>query len=545
MHNIAETLSLQAKTQPDAIAVYEPVRRFGKLSYETITYGELERLTNQFASGIQKAGIAPGTRMSVMVPVSRELFVVMFGLFKAGVLPILIDPGMGLNNVKICLSEVEPQAFISIPKGHLVRKVLNWDQGRPTTTLTLGGLKALAGLSYADIIESGDPKFVSNATNIDADAAILFTSGSTGVPKGVVYQHRQFLAQIAALKTLFALGPGQVDFPTLPAFALFDIGLGVTIVIPEMDFTKPAKINTDKAFTALHDFKITNMFGSPALLNRVSRAGVKENVKLPDLKFVVSAGAPVPPATMERFATLINPAALIYTPYGATECLPIAVTHHQAILKETRAASERGAGTCVGFPAPEMHVDIIAISDDPITDWASATHLPQGQIGEIVVTGPPVTTRYFNREQSTLAAKIIAEDGTISHRMGDVGYLDADGRLWFCGRKKQRVVLTDKTLFTVPIETIFNTHPCVYRSALVGVTVNGNKKGVVCIEIDAEAPYSNQDQIKTELLALAQTHSTTQDIQTILFHKSFPVDIRHNTKIFREKLAIWAQEQLA
>ncbi len=542
MQNIAETLTKQAKTQPDSIAVYEPARRFGKLSYKNITYTELDRLTNRFASGLRAHDIQPGTRMIVMVPVSRELFIVMFGLFKAGVIPILIDPGMGLGNVKICLSEVEPHGFISVFKGHVARKVLGWDQGRPTKTISLSGP---FGLSYQSILDAGTDSFENIHQDLNSDAAILFTSGSTGVPKGVVYQHSQFLAQVDSLQTTFGLGPGQIDFPTLPGFALFDIGLGITIVIPEMDFTKPAKIDPDKAFKALNDFKITNMFGSPALLNRLSRAGVKQEQQLPHLNFVVSAGAAVPPAIMERFASLLNDDALIYTPYGATESLPIAVTHHKAILKETRAASERGAGTCVGTPVAKMRVDIIAITDDPLPEWDDATKLPVNEIGEIVVTGPVVTHSYYNREASTAAAKIKAPDGTISHRMGDVGYLDDQGQLWFGGRKKQRVILADKTLFTVPAETIINTHPCVYRSALVGVEQNGQSKAVICIEIDPEAPYSNQDQIRSELQELAAQHAATADISQVLFHKNFPVDIRHNTKIFREKLAVWAQEQLA
>ncbi len=192
-----------------------------------------------------------------------------------------------------------------------------------------------------------------------------------------------------------------------------------------------------------------------------------------------------------------------------------------------------------------MNVDIIAISDDPIPTWEDTQTLPVNEIGEIVVTGPVVTHRYYNREASTAEAKIIGKDGTVSHRMGDVGYLDADGQLWFCGRKKQRVILEDKTLFTVPAETIINTHPCVYRSALVGVTRENQPAAVICIEIDAEAPYSDQSQIRKEIEILATQYAVTEDISAVLFHKSFPVDIRHNTKIFREKLTVWAQEQLA
>jgi acyl-CoA synthetase (AMP-forming)/AMP-acid ligase II len=195
-----------------------------------------------------------------------------------------------------------------------------------------------------------------------------------------------------------------------------------------------------------------------------------------------------------------------------------------------------------------MTVKIIRISDEPIPVWSDDLELPQGKIGEIVVQGRVVTRAYHNRPQSTALAKI--DDpvrGGFWHRMGDVGYFDEKGRIWFCGRKSQRVVLPSETLFTIPCEGVFNAHKLVVRSALVGVQRDGVTEPVLCVELIVQfyRGSSTLERIRGELLALGQRHFHTSGIRHILFHPSFPVDVRHNAKIFREKLAVWAAEQPA
>ena len=154
-------------------------------------------------------------------------------------------------------------------------------------------------------------------------------------------------------------------------------------------------------------------------------------------------------------------------------------------------------------------------------------------------SGPNVTSAYFNRPASTALGKIRDADGSVRHRMGDLGYFDAEGRIWFCGRKAHRVITQHETLYTIPCEAIFNTHPDVYRCGLVGVERQGQMLPVVCVELEQTATR-HRDQIKLDLLELAARHPHTRRIRHFLFHPALPVDIRHNSKIFREKLAIWA-----
>ncbi|HEX4049061.1 MAG TPA: peptide synthase, partial [Elusimicrobiota bacterium] len=225
--------------------------------------------------------------------------------------------------------------------------------------------------------------------------------------------------------------------------------------------------------------------------------------------------------------------------YGATESLPVALIGSSEILGETAELTERGRGVCVGRPAAGVDVAVIRITDAGIPQWRDALRLAPGEVGEIVVKGPVVTREYFRRPEADAAAKI-ADETAVRHRMGDLGYIDERGRLWFCGRKAHRIKTENGELYTIPIEGIFNSHPAVKRTALVGVGL----RAVLCVELEPGMKLDRQA-LTRELLSLAGTHDAAKEIKIILYHPSFPVDIRHNAKIFREKLAAWAKAELA
>jgi len=539
--NIANAVSDMAQRQPDATAVVCPWGRRGG----SLTYGELETRTSAVAAGLQAVGVGRGVRTVLMVPPGLDLFVLAFGLFKAGAVPVLVDPGIGLQHLKECLGNARPEAFIGVPKAQAARVVLGWAKESVRTTVTVGPRFFWGGHSLRKLEKRGlDAGGMGVAdTTADEMAAIVFTSGSTGLPKGVVYRHGNFAAQIEAVRGVLDCGPGDVDLPTFPLFSLFDPALGMTTIIPDMDPTRPAKVDPMKIIGPIQKFSVTTMFGSPALLDTVGRYGVEHGVQLPTLRQAVSAGAPVAPRIIERFVSLMAPGGRVLTPYGATESLPVAVNSSDVILGETRAATDRGAGTCVGAPVSSIEAAIIGIEDGPIADWSEALKRPDGEVGEIVVKGPQVTHEYFATEKHNRLGKI--RDGEdVRHRMGDLGYFDEQGRLWFCGRMSQRVITAEETLFTVPCESIFNTHSDVYRSALVSAEAIGEIVPVICIETEPGVKSSDHARIRSELLELGSGFEHTENIRTVLFHPSFPVDIRHNVKIGRRELGQWATAQL-
>jgi len=541
--NIAAKLPELARSQPEQIAIRCPGRRGadGMARYDvTLSYAELDRRSDAIAAGLAAHGIGRGTRSVVMVRPSPEFFLLMFALFKAGAVPVLVDPGIDRRALRQCLDEAQPQAFIGIPLAQLARRLLGWARSAGRI-VTVGRRWAWGGTTLARIERDGAGAGSQLAdTAPDEVAAILFTSGSTGVPKGVVYRHRHFVGQVELLRNAFGMQPGGIDLPTFPPFALFDPALGLTSVIPDMDPTRPAQADPRRLHDAIDRFGVTQLFGSPALMRVLAEHGRP----LPTIRRVTSAGAPVPPDVVAKMRRLLPDDAQFWTPYGATECLPVAVIEARE-LERTRAATEAGAGTCVGRVVEPNVVRVIAIDDAAIADWGGVHELPPGEVGEITVAGPTATDAYFNRDAATAIAKIreALPDGSerTVHRMGDVGYFDADGRLWFCGRKTQRVEAATGPMYTEQVEPVFNTLQGIRRTALVGVGAFGAQVPVLCYEL---LPGVDGRDFELRLRELAAAHPHTRGIRHFLPHPAFPVDIRHNAKIGREKLALWAEAQL-
>src|SRR5437867_2276124 len=296
---------------------------------------------------------------------------------------------------------------------------------------------------------------------------------------------------------------------------------------------------------AIQRYRVTQSFGSPAIWDRVGRYCVERQLALPSLRRVLMAGAPVSPTVLERVHRILPDSADAHTPYGATEALPVSSITARDVLRDTAAKTRAGKGTCVGKLFPRITLRVIRITDEALPAWDDRLVLPHGQIGELVVKGPVVTREYFRRERDSALAKI--KDGDAWwHRMGDVGYLDEQGRVWYCGRKGDRVQTTSGTLFTDPCEAIFNQHQDVCRSGLVGVGSVGHQRPVIVIEPQPGRFPATADEVtrfRDELLQLGAASPVTAASTTVLFHRAFPVDVRHNVKISRDKLVACASRQ--
>ena len=551
--NICQHLNTAAQTMPTELAVAVQHAKQGRFDYQEIDFISLHQQSDMIAKGLLQFGITRGMKAVLMVTPSLEFFSLTFALFKAGIIPILVDPGMGINNLKQCFEESRPDVFIGIPKAHIARRILGWGKGSVKHLINVGGSglqRWLANaISLETIIEIGrnqaQPLKIALLER-DEMAAILFTSGSTGTPKGVVYSHGMFEAQISALKHDYGITPGERDLATFPLFSLFGPALGMASIVPDMDASKPISANPANLFAAIDQYQCSNMFVNPALLERLGQAGEQTQHKLTSVKRVISAGAPATISSIKRFSQMLNPQVEVLNSYGATESLPISMIGSHALFA-TSELTDQGKGICVGKPIQSVSVDIIAVTDAAQPEWAKVNKLSANQIGEIVVSGPMVSQAYYQRQHATDLAKINDGDRVI-HRMGDVGYIDDHGLLWMCGRKGHIVDATRgkqrlKRFYTLPCERVFNTHPQVKRSAIVGVNVNGDMVPVLCVELRKGIVCSTSKILYQELMALAQQYPHTEGIGRFLIHPDFPVDVRHNAKIFREKLAIWAQKQ--
>ena len=540
-YNVASYLQKIATEQPELVAVKVPVKKSNSLGqYHTLTFAQLNRNANCCAQGLRNAGVNPGTKVLMMVKPGMEMLAFAFAVFKAGCVPVFLDPGMNLKSMLSCIHKTQPECLIGIPQAHILSLIFKKKFFNIKYRLTAGRSFGWRGETYSSMIKKYDGNFQDYNAKKDDLAAILFTSGSTGPPKGVCYKHGQFHRQLDLLKEYFNIKPGGIDFPMLPVFTLFNPALGLQTVVPQMHPAKPASFDAKLIVTSIINENITQSFGSPVLWKKIVDYCEDEKFLLDKLKCILIAGAPVPPKLIQRLSKIaVN--ALIHTPYGATESLPVSCIESKEIIAETMTMTLEGKGMCVGQPLPGLQCKIIQECDDIILNIEGVVEYENYKVGEIIVCGDNVTESYDNDEQATRASKI--NDGNkIWHRIGDLGYQDDKGRLWYCGRKSHCVQTNIKKYYSVCCEAVFNEHPMVERSALIEVNKIGESEPAIVVE-SHNVTSENAIELHRELLTIAANFEHTKEISKFYCKENFPVDVRHNAKIHRIDLKNWAVSQ--
>jgi acyl-CoA synthetase (AMP-forming)/AMP-acid ligase II len=521
--NVADLLANSAREAPDREAIIAPDGRSG---WTRITYRALDQAVDAHARALARGGVSRGELVLVMVPPGIPLITLFYGLLRLGAVPVMIDPGMGLRAFLKCVETTRATTLVGISKAHVARILFRHPFATVERKFVIGpSFMGALGRSLTPLPEDATPSSIRAELAPDDLAAILFTSGSTGPAKGARYSVRNFFAQRDALKALYHFKPGEVDLAAFPLFSLFDAAFGMTSVIPDINPAKPAECRPEKIVEAITLHKVTSAFGSPAIWSRVAPWCAANGVKLTGLTRVLMAGAPVPLRLVRAMREALPEDGDVHTPYGATESLPVATISGREV-EAVAGTVEAGAGTCVGRPASSIDLRIIAIRDEAVASIDTEPGLPQGEVGEICVRGGVVTRAYHNRDAATAASKIGEGDGTW-HRMGDLGYLDHEGRLWFCGRKAEAVFTAKGPIFTDQIECRFSGDARFPRVALVGVGPKGQARPVLLLEGAAD------EKLRTE----ARLVSGIDDVR---FHPAFPVDRRHNAKIHRLDLGAWA-----
>ena len=455
---------------------------------------------------------------------------------------------MGPRNLLDCLDEVRPDGFIAIPIVHALRVLPGGRYSGLPLNVTVGWRWFWRGATLRSLRRRGRAPFQPAATRGDDPAAIIFTSGSTGPAKGVRYSHANFDRQVDEIQKFYGIQPGEIDVACFLLFALFNPAMGVTTVLPDMDMRHPARLDPARLVGTIQDWRGTQSCGSPAVWDRVGEYCQQRSLRLDSVRRVLAAGAPVRVPILQRMRNCIHPDGEMFTPYGATEALPVASIGAGEVLGETGRRTDAGNGVCVGGRFPGIEWKVIRIVDGPIRTLADAAELPAGEIGELIVRGSVVTAGYVSRPAADAWSKI-ADPAGFWHRMGDTGYLDGRDRFWVCGRLTQRVVTASGTLQTLQCEAIIDRHPEVAQSALVGVGPRGNQQPVIVVQLakgllGQRRRGPARGRLIGELQTLALSSPLTAEIRHFLVRRRFPVDIRHNAKICREKLAAWAARRI-
>ena len=507
--------------------------------YDVIDFAVLIYRIHAYEYGLAATGLRAGDRVIMLVTPGADFLALSYAVMGRGGIPVFIDPGMGIDAVVTCMREAQPSGFIGVPKAHLLRLKASDLFGSLRFCIVAGRLPVFGATRLCDQLKPRVSPPVPIPRQAEDAALVAFTSGATGRPKGVIFTNRMLTQQLAVFRDKFGFRSGEQDLSLLPIFSLYTSALGVGSIFPPLDPSRPLSLVPKQIIRVMRDLGNQTSFGSPTLWAKLAHYCQQTGMSLPQLRRVFVAGTAVSPETLDLLKA-VCPQAESFTPYGATEALPVTLAAAVDLRQDPLVCALSGEqGTPVGRAIECVQLRVVQILAEP-TDGL-LVNCPERVIGEILVSGETVSREYLSRPEATAASKVY-EGGRVWHRMGDMGYLDGSGQLYFCGRRVHMVVTSERVFHSVPVESVFNRHPEVRRTALIGVD------GVSAVVVEPRSrllDLAARHRLAGELRTLGAADLVTSPIKRFYFHPSFPVDARHNAKIFRDRLSVWAATQMA
>lgn len=548
LFDLASEVRRTAAEFPDRTAVMEPYRRFGQWQFRTWNYRQLSRDADVVAAALHEKGYGPGTRVVFMAPPSYQASVVGIALSQLGVTTFAIDPSVGYLNVAERLRRIEPQAYVGIPLSQLGRVVFGWGPRLLQKSIVLDGWFPGA-TTFDELVNFPGSRQQKPPVSVDAPCHVLYTTGSTGPAKPAMYTQRQFVNVYRTAHhswRFHEIDGVPVDMAAFPAFLYIVLSAGGTLVVPPINFARvrPATTPAREVCEVIEAAQVTSLFASPAFLERIAAYAKTHPAPLRSLRRVIGGGAPLFAPLVRSLLEVIHPEGDVCPNYGATEALPSTEISGREMLAQTAARTDAGEGICVGRPFPGVEVRVVSPIDGESNRLQDYQIVAPGLEGELIVSGRNISSAYYNDERSTQKNKLYGEDGRIWHRLGDVGHLDEQGRVWVQGRISQCVRLGDELLLPIAIEARFDCHPAVRRSGLAAVrSRDGTRQAVVAVELKQKPGAAQKKQVLAELKALTQTEPALARIADVVLLDELPVDPRHNAKIERGKLAVWLEQR--
>lgn len=528
------TAALRDPAIADRIAIHE-MGADGR----SVTFGELDELVQRTAEGLfGTGGVQVGDRVAVMIPPGVDLAIALYACWRMGAVPVLIDGGLGPAQMGAAMKVAHPNHLIGIRRALAAARTLRWPGRRIAVEPTHRVARRLLGVEH-DLASLQDaPSVPLPAVDPDAEAAVVFTSGATGPSKGVRYSAARIDTQIRTLVEQYNISADDSLVAAFAPFALYGPAMGIPSTVPDMDVSSPGTLTAATLLDAVEAVDASLVFASPAailsVLETLDELGARDRTALDHVRLLLSAGAPVPGHVLRAAVDRLVPNAAAHTPYGMTECLPVADIDLVS-LESLGPDALHHLGVCVGMP-----VDSVELLIDPLDELGVPTGLPTsepGLLGEVRVRAAHQRLGYDRLWHTTHLAS--PADGT--HATGDIGTIDADGRLWIGGRTGHVIRTATGPVAPTPIERAVDMLDGIRRSAAVGVGPAGAQVVVVIAETSDAGRRPCQSSLdRIDRIRAAVAEATGLDVAACLEVPSLPVDRRHNSKIDRTHLADWA-----
>jgi acyl-coenzyme A synthetase/AMP-(fatty) acid ligase len=528
------TAALRDPAIADRIAIHEM-----SADGRSVTFGELDELVQRTAEGLfGTGGVKVGDRVAVMIPPGVDLAIALYACWRMGAVPVLIDGGLGPAQMGAAMKVAHPNHLIGIRRALAAARTLRWPGRRIAVEPTHRVARRLLGVEH-DLASLQDaPSVPLPAVDPDAEAAVVFTSGATGPSKGVRYSAARIDTQIRTLVEQYNISADDSLVAAFAPFALYGPAMGIPSTVPDMDVSSPGTLTAATLLDAVEAVDASLVFASPAailsVLETLDELGARDRTALDHVRLLLSAGAPVPGHVLRAAVDRLVPNAAVHTPYGMTECLPVADIDLVS-LESLGPDALHHLGVCVGMP-----VDSVELLIDPLDELGVPTGLPTsepGLLGEVRVRAAHQRLGYDRLWHTTHLAS--PADGT--HATGDIGTIDADGRLWIGGRTGHVIRTATGPVAPTPIERAVDMLDGIRRSAAVGVGPAGAQVVVVIAETNDAGRRPCQSSLdRIDRIRAAVAEATGLDVAACLEVPSLPVDRRHNSKIDRTHLADWA-----
>ncbi len=524
--NMAEPLFWHAEKNPRRVALHIPLEwnETGVTRYETATFGEMAKIIISYQGGLKKAGFRAGDRVIIMVPPGVDLYCLIIALLASGIVPVLVDAGMGLRRMVSAFDESGARTIITIKKLGRLRYLIPglWKY----RCYAVDG-RGIGFRNASELRDDSSETIEIVPCDRESHGIITFTSGSTGRPKGADRTHYGLLKQHQAIRKSWPDNPRDIDMTCFPVVVLHNLACGMTSVLTAVDFAAVGSVNPALVASQIIDLKPTRLSAAPAFMRRLVDYMIREKMVQTTVCSVGTGGAPVPRSLCLDLRKAF-PKADVRVIYGSTEAEPISSVSVDEIL-----VSE-GKGFLVGKPYPFTTVKIVDLPKDPdsIRDYGLDTYaVPVWNSGEIVVSGEHVLKGYVDNPEANRENKIPRGDGTVWHRTGDTGYYDKKGRIWLTGRMKDAVKHRGRFIQPYLIEQVIDNVPGVGRSALVS---SGDGRPVLAIVMDRTADrIAVMNSVHEALMGADCSDIAVREVERI------PVDRRHNSKI--DRIALKAQ----